>query len=239
MLGRVVAFQGDYSSALALLHENITIAGEVGLVELIFNYILLGEVTYLQGDLPAARHWYETALSLDPQDRFDRGVALLGLGCVNRVEGHLGQATELIQESLHLFQTANQVWTQALALHALGQVAWAQGKMSAAQHYLCASLHGCGRLDDQRAIAQCLEGLAAISTAQDRGEDAVVLGSAAHALRVAAGAPLPPVERLDYEQALAAARNQLDQTTFAAAWAKGQTLSVEQAITYALAAHER
>jgi hypothetical protein len=43
-----------------------------------------------------------------------------------------------------------------------------------------------------------------------------------------------PEVRTDYERYLAAVRAQLDEATFAAAWAGGCTLTLEQAIAYAL-----
>ncbi len=48
------------------------------------------------------------------------------------------------------------------------------------------------------------------------------------------GAPLPPVDRRRYDVAIADIRAQLDEPTFAAAWAEGQAMTLEQAIAYAL-----
>jgi DNA-binding NarL/FixJ family response regulator len=44
------------------------------------------------------------------------------------------------------------------------------------------------------------------------------------------GAPMPPVERADYERALATARALLGEKTFAAAWEEGRTMTLEQAL---------
>ena len=43
-------------------------------------------------------------------------------------------------------------------------------------------------------------------------------------------APLPMVFRTEYEQAIAAARTQLGEHTFAAAWAEGRTMTPEQVL---------
>jgi hypothetical protein len=43
-----------------------------------------------------------------------------------------------------------------------------------------------------------------------------------------------PDERAREEQLVAAAHAQLDEATFAATWAEGQALTLEQAIAYAL-----
>ena len=43
-----------------------------------------------------------------------------------------------------------------------------------------------------------------------------------------------PLERADYDQAIAAARAGLDEEAFAAAFAEGQAMTVQQAVAYAL-----
>ena len=45
---------------------------------------------------------------------------------------------------------------------------------------------------------------------------------------------MDPIDRADYDRDVAAIRAQLDETTFAAAWAAGRALSLEQAIAEAL-----
>ena len=50
------------------------------------------------------------------------------------------------------------------------------------------------------------------------------------ALREALGTPLPPVERAAYERSVAATRAQLGEKPFAAAWARGRTMTPEQAL---------
>jgi DNA-binding NarL/FixJ family response regulator len=49
-------------------------------------------------------------------------------------------------------------------------------------------------------------------------------------MREATGAPIPLVDRADYERALASARAQLGEKTFAAAWEEGRTMTLEQAL---------
>ena len=46
------------------------------------------------------------------------------------------------------------------------------------------------------------------------------------------GAPVPPVERAEYDRRVAAVRAQPDEVT--RAWAEGRGMTTEQAIAYAL-----
>jgi hypothetical protein len=83
---------------------------------------------------------------------------------------------------------------------------------------------------DKWGIADGLERLARVAVAQGQAERAAWLCGAAARLRTAIGAPLPPAERTLYESALADARTALGNESFAAAWAHGQALSLEQVI---------
>jgi hypothetical protein len=60
------------------------------------------------------------------------------------------------------------------------------------------------------------------------------LFGAAEALREAVDEPLPPAYRAGYERDLAAARLELDEEAFAAAWAAGRAMTIEEAIAEAL-----
>jgi hypothetical protein len=68
---------------------------------------------------------------------------------------------------------------------------------------------------------------------QGEGEPlwAAHLWGAAEALREAIGTPIPPVYRLAHERAVAKARAQFGNETFARAWAEGRTMTPEQAMT--------
>ncbi len=56
------------------------------------------------------------------------------------------------------------------------------------------------------------------------------LWGAAEALRYMVGSPLPPVFRADYERSVTAARTQLGEKAFTAAWAEGRAMTPEQAL---------
>jgi len=62
------------------------------------------------------------------------------------------------------------------------------------------------------------------------------LFGAAEGLRAVIGIVVSglPIERAAYEESVASVRAQLDQQTFAAAWAEGRAMTLEQAIALAL-----
>src|SRR5207249_10234786 len=90
-------------------------------------------------------------------------------------------------------------------------------------------------LGHKRGIVQNLEGLAAVAVAQAQSERAARLFGTAEGLREAIGAPLPPADRAEHDRSVAAVRTALGEAAFAAAWAAGRGLSLEDALRAALA----
>jgi DNA-binding CsgD family transcriptional regulator len=84
--------------------------------------------------------------------------------------------------------------------------------------------------DAQRNIPFYVEGLAEVVAAQGEGAWAARLWGAAEAMRDDLNAPLPAVFCTEYEHAVTAARTQLGEKTFAAAWAEGRRMTVEQVL---------
>jgi hypothetical protein len=91
-------------------------------------------------------------------------------------------------------------------------------------------------VQENQGLIACRAALAVLSDARGRTVRAVTLYSGVAALLESTRKNLVPVDRMDYERGLATARARLSQSDFAAAWAAGQTLTIEQAI--ALARHE-
>ena len=91
-------------------------------------------------------------------------------------------------------------------------------------------------LGDKRLIAYSLEAFAEFDLAETRAGWAARLLGAAEALRRAIGAPLTPADRSEYDARVAAARAQLGDGAFAAVWAEGRAMSLEQAVACALEA---
>ncbi|HVC79521.1 MAG TPA: hypothetical protein VNL35_03345 [Chloroflexota bacterium] len=67
-----------------------------------------------------------------------------------------------------------------------------------------------------------------------RAEDAARLFGAARAMRDDRGAPRWPILQAGYERDLESTRAQLGDTAFTAAWAEGQGMTVDEAVTLAL-----
>jgi hypothetical protein len=89
-------------------------------------------------------------------------------------------------------------------------------------------------LNDRRGTAECLEGFAALASAMGLAGRAARLFGAAEGLREGIGAPGAPSELEANRRSVSRARKMLPEEAFAAAWAEGRAMSLEQAIAYAL-----
>ena len=87
-------------------------------------------------------------------------------------------------------------------------------------------------------ILRCLEGLARVALTQGRMKRAAWLCGAAAALREDKGWPLPSAKRAEHDRSVAAAREALGEEVFAATWARGHALPLEETITDAVKNYE-
>jgi hypothetical protein len=113
-------------------------------------------------------------------------------------------------------------------------VAQHQRQWSVAAAHFCESLAFWRQDGNRQGIATCLDGLAAVASGQGDPERAARLLGAAAALRENRSIPLPPVERADLDRVMAGVRASLGEAAFAAAWAQGQAMPLEQIIDEAL-----
>jgi non-specific serine/threonine protein kinase len=160
-------------------------------------------------------------------------VVLGNLGRTAYEQGDAARAIALLRESERWFREVGHRENLTRALGHLAPMVYAQGDNAQARALLRECLGLQQQLGQKGGIAQSLAGFAALAARQQRPERAVRLLGAAAALCAASDLPRPSV-RADYEHDLATARAQLDAASLAAAWAAGQAMSLEQAISYAL-----
>jgi tetratricopeptide (TPR) repeat protein len=197
-------------------------------------------VVQTQGDYARARALQEESLSVRRELGDRRGIAysLINLGIVAREQGDAARARALQEESLTLFRELDDRRNIAYTLTNLGNLACDQGDFARATllHQESLALHR--ELGDKEGIATNLEGMARVATAPDTAPEVLVraarLLGAADALREAIGMPLPPNDRQSYERTTAATRAAVGEHAWAAAWAEGEGMQLEQVIAIIL-----
>ncbi len=245
-LGLVACHQGDAARATARAEELLALpwpAGDAANTRLAL--LVLGTVARDQGDTPRAVGLLEQSVAIARATRVAfypsselLGHALAWLGSAVLEQGDPVRATGLYEECLAVSHTDGDKLVMAWALRGLGHVARRQGDAARARSLYAECLAVCRDAGIRWVVPGTLEELAHLAAAADAdGEErsrAVPLLGAAAALRSALGMPLLPVERPAYRQTEETLRAALGEEAFAAEWAAGQALTLEQALALAL-----
>jgi predicted ATPase/Tfp pilus assembly protein PilF len=236
-LGNVAMYQGDSDRAKMLFEESLALRRKLGdMLGIASSLNNLGNVASDQGDYERAIALHEESLALRREhgDKWLIAVSLNNLGLIALYQGNYGRMITLLEESLALFRELGDQDAAAFSLGNLGFAALYQNNYERAKLLFEESLAIFGEVGDKEGIANGLEGLAGVAAVQGQAERAARLWGAAEALRDAIGAPLPPADRIRYQPYLTAASTSLGRAAFAAAWAEGQVMPLEQAVAYAL-----
>jgi predicted ATPase len=238
-LGTVAAYRGDSAQAGQLYRESMLafekLKNQADMVWLLFD---LGELARQQGDLSQAEAAYQECLAYAEAAGNTQAVAAALNGAANlaHARGDDSRATTWCERAIAIQRELRDTVGLATSLHLRGIIAHDAQDAAAAVTYHRESLTHRQRVNDRRGIAYSLEALAAAWAHRPSPERAVCLFATATALRAAIGAPLSPVDRTRVVPAVAALRARLGDAAFAAAWAAGDCLPLEQAIADALAA---
>jgi DNA-binding CsgD family transcriptional regulator len=232
-LARIATEQGYYDEAQARLSESLVLYQTVG------DQQRIGWVHYLQARLLFVSHQDLTragqlaAQSLAQfREQGNTIYASLTLALLGRLSLEQGE-WEAAWHSFEDGRTSGQQVEMDGIEHALGmaRLSFLQADRVAARRLYQESLQLLfeGQFF-QELIAESLEGLATLETAQEWPDRAARLWGAAETLREAIGVPIYPVYRDSYERAVAQARAALGEQAFRAAWAEGRLMTPEQAL---------
>jgi len=209
----------------------------------------LGAASNIAGDYEKAVHYYEEALPLLRQlgDRWHLDVALSGLASVMIRLGNFERATELEQESLAIRKEFDNPFGIAVSLGNFAWMALKQDDFENAHLRLRESLTLRGVIGDLGGVAWCLEKMAEIALISGQRAPALVaaadyqratqLFGTAEALRGSVMSKIDLVDQHAYERQVALLRERLEERSFQEAWAKGQAMSLEQAVVFGLGEH--
>jgi predicted ATPase/class 3 adenylate cyclase/DNA-binding CsgD family transcriptional regulator len=142
-------------------------------------------------------------------------------------------AHEALSEAEQIAVTANNPWLTGLVTYHMAQLATRQDAVERAEdlhHEALAIRHARGL---RPGVAESLEALAGLAVRNQDVTEAVRIFAAVERLRTELGVARWPADQTRYDEHVEAARTQLDEADFAAAWAEGQVLSIDEAVAYA------
>jgi len=229
-------YQGDYSTARALIENGLATYQEIGDkrgMTIAMNN--LANIFYLEADYLTARRYYQEALGLarETGDRYTLSLALSSLGITAFQQGEFAEADGYYQESMAINrQLGDKVGLSLLHCY-LGLLALAQGQPGAARKSFKEGLDIAWQSEIKLYLAYNLIGIACVLIAEDHPTGAAKLLSAVAAHIQKFGFKLETELQQPYDDALATAKESLDEAAFQAAWEEGQNMSVEQTVRFA------
>ena len=198
----------------------------------------LGQLAEAEGDYAAARRWYEQALVYREQAGEKYGVAhvLVMAARMALLQGDYLVATAYAERGLPICREVGNRNGLMGAHQILGHVACGQGETAAAMAHFRQSL----TLPQARvAGAPSVRGMLGVARVWHATGQSVraarLLGAAARSLAGLAFVQWPH-DRASLDELVTTVRASLGEDEFAAAWAAGQAMPLDEAVTYALAA---
>ena len=240
-LAWVLDWRGAYERAAALAEEALAHCRDTGnqalvgwvLMKLGWSLLALGEE-----DGRATALVEEGAALVSDTGHFwgvPRSATWLGWAAYRR--GEHDRAATLQEQALAHFRRLNYRWGVAWVLGSLGYALLAQGEYERAAACLAEGIALGHELGTRGLPAEALEAMVWLAAATGQPARGARLGGAAEALRAALSMALHPVLLAGHERAVLLMRAALGEEAFAAAWAEGRALPLEEAIALALEGH--
>jgi predicted ATPase/DNA-binding SARP family transcriptional activator len=246
MIAEVLAWLGswesaansNYARAMAYLEESELLFREFGHLAGIAAVLLVSaEIALWQGNYTLARPKLEECLQLHAQlgQRGNPGT-LVWLGRLHYWLGEYAQAQAHLENSCELSRRMGLSAGLPWALAFLGFVSLRRNEYFRALDYFKESLHAFGEtgINAGPGIIFTLEGFASLAAGQGDAERAVRLFAWADAERRAWQNVRPTNEQEEIQRDMVAIREMIDEDVFAAAYAAGQSMTLEEAIAYAV-----
>jgi hypothetical protein len=175
------------------------------------------------------------ALVSEMPNSFQVSMFLLGMGMDERIRGNYDTAKKIFEEGREAFRGIHSKYFVQVMSSELGHVERQSGNLTQAKLIYRETLKGWQDLGNRSAIAHQLECFGFLAIQDEEPQRTVKLFGAAEALRERIQAPMTDYEHVEYDQAVAQVRSMLNEPEFIALWAEGRSLTMEQAIEFALA----
>ena len=235
-LGVGARIQGDYANAKSMHSRALEESAAAGdKREVAFSNRGLGAVAGREGDVEAAQKFYERTLELSREinDVSEVGYSLGSLGGLARIRGDNVTARQLLEESLKTFRRLGQRERVITNLFSLGVIAYQEGDGSTALSLFVEAIVIARELKDKIHISDLLDGIAAVTIADDCELAAEIAGAAGN-LRESIGYELAPVDRLFRDEYLKRLKMVLKPDRFSELYQQGARLSLDDALDLAL-----
>jgi DNA-binding CsgD family transcriptional regulator/uncharacterized protein HemY len=239
-LGYLMIQQGEIQPGKSLLEQSMVIQKEFKDKSGLSNSLNgLAFLAMDEGDFPQAARLLDESLALrrDLGDPGGMAAAYNNLGLVELYQENYELASQYFEQSLNIHRELGDLQNSSLALTNLGLVLYLKGNLIAARTNFEQALKAHQELGSKPGIAETLEGLAGVASAEGSTQQAATILGASEALREAIGAPLPPADQAIYQNVVKEINSQMKKGDIDQAWSAGRQMldeGLDQVITYAL-----
>jgi predicted ATPase/DNA-binding CsgD family transcriptional regulator len=238
--GMMANYQGDHLAAEPLIEESLRsfrqLEDKLGTAWALSNASI---AAIGQGQPQRAITLIEESvdLFLEVEEKWGASIQYCFLAVAWRDQGDHSRAKRLVERGLALSREVGERQSISSALYTLATLAQTEGDHERARDLFAEGLTVSAELGNEADVAHCLEGLASISAAEGRIARAARLWGAEEALlgKIETAVYTYVPDRSLRRNRVVAARSQVGEEAFEAAWAEGQTMKTEQAIEYASA----
>jgi non-specific serine/threonine protein kinase len=230
-----LTFLYDLDAAKLLFVKMLNIARELG--DKLQTAKALVFLSYtMQQEPEAAMPLAEEGLALFREFDHQPGIAqtLNIIGEIARINGDDNRAKGAYEQCLAMCQQIGEARRMCYMYYGLSHIAQHEGDAERALDFGQRGLRLARERRDANEMANGVAVLAGASSLLGLAQRAARLLGASEAASERRGAFHHPSDRPEIDRIVAAVRAQLDETTFAAAWAEGRNITLEQAVADAL-----
>jgi predicted ATPase/class 3 adenylate cyclase len=240
-LAIVAMEQGDVDRAAGAAEDALaldrTAGDEAGAAQ---SMGILADVVAFRGDLSRASALYEeaAALALRRGDRLELAITLYNLGHVARLQGDGQTAEDRFEESLAIFRELEDALGQAAVLQSLVEVASERNDHQRAFSLQRVSTRLLKEIQYVSGLISSLDAQAGLMARLGQPRVAARLWGAYRALGKEIGLERAhPLEAAARDELVASVRAALGDEVFEQAWAEGASMTLDEAVDFALEQH--
>jgi tetratricopeptide (TPR) repeat protein len=240
-LGWVAWQREELGQARELLEEGLTLSREMrDTWWLAFSLFGLAIVPQSLGDYERATELYEESINLfrEQRDKQHLAYCLNNLAMLVYSQGDLGRAAQLTEESVALHRVLGNRGGVSMGLYNLGWIGLLQDDLGRAADLYRESLTLSSDAGLYPLVQSDLEGLACLAGARGETERAARLWGAAQALHETKGILRDPDFLAEADARISAVRSGMREEAWEEAWRKGRAMTLDEAVSYALAGEE-
>jgi len=240
-LGWIALDRNEFDRAEELLEESLALSRAAGTArDVSVSLNALAMLKVYRGDYERATAMQEECLSLAREAGDVQIIAVLtyNLGFTAAMIGEYERAEAFVREAQELFREVGDRGMAPLASNRLGFLALSQDDPDRAEELCVEAIRDLQEQAQIPGIDFALEILGGVAASRGGIRRAARLWGAVAGYRDATSAPWIPEERAMIEAHIDAARPRLDEATWREEWEKGRSMTLDQAVEYALEEQE-